>query len=105
MGPALGPRLKPASLACHSLALIVRGGHALWPGLTDRFFELGIWKGPQHWLHFRACETLGKPCVSSSFLGRPGSGLSRLGWWVGKFHTQARHLAGLWLFGSSGDLW
>ena len=48
---------------------------------------------------------LGRPCVSSSFLGQLDSGLSRRGQRIGKFHTHAHRLAGLWVFGSSGDLW
>lgn len=60
------------SFGHHSLAPVVRGGHAPWSGLTDRFFELGIWKGPQHWLQFRVHEALGRPCRELIFPGVAG---------------------------------
>lgn len=58
----------------HSLAPIVRGRHALWPGLTDRFFKLGIWKGRQRWLQFRACEAQGSPMRELILHGATGPG-------------------------------
>lgn len=73
---------------------------------TDRFFELGNWKGLQCPFAVQSPRDAGVfLCVSSSVLGRRGSGLRGLRRRVGKFHTQPCHLASLCVFGSSGDLW
>lgn len=93
-GPALRPGLQLASASlipshppCMAATLAPRPA-----GRTHRFFELEAWKGLGAG-HSSEPRGSGEPCVSSSLPGR-----------LGKFHTPAGRLAGLWLSGSSGDL-